>query len=179
MNSSNIIGALIGGAGGYWFSSSSKQKWWWTAGSALGGALLAPVAVSLLSGPPPLPPSGGSPAPSGGSPASPPSGGGTAPAPPAPVAPSTAGPSIISLAAGFNANVSGAAAGTVFQVELPSGANWSPPGLVGDANSSVGSAPSAGSNPAGFTYNGGGSTLSVTWVDATAGMQNTSINISD
>ena len=74
--------------------------------------------------------------------------------------------------------VTDAAAGDSFEVALPTGAAWQDALAANDANATVGSAPSQGTNPAGFTFTGGVSTsLTAHWSDASGGAQTTVITV--
>jgi hypothetical protein len=166
MNSSNIIGALLGGGAGYFLYRNDKDKWWWTVGGAVVGAVAAPLAMNALSDPSLLPASEV----------------GITPLSTLPTVPSsstTGQVRVITLAASRNVAVTGASPDTTFEVALPANATWSVALQATDSNSSIGSAPSGGSNPAAFTYVGGGSSLICTWVDPSGAVQNTTISISD
>jgi hypothetical protein len=133
----------------------------------MAGAIAAPVATGLLS----AAPSANSTAPTPAS-ALP-----TVTPTPAPGASPATQTKVITLIPGQNIVVTGAALGSSYEVALPSGGSWAS-ALTGDAGSSIGSAPSAGSNPAGFTFtSSGGSILTANWTAADGSAQTTTITL--
>ena len=74
-----------------------------------------------------------------------------------------------------------AAPGANVTVNLPPGAIanafWASPLVANDTRSNLGSAPSAGNNPAAFTYLGGGSTLTASWVSADGQTQTSLVTV--
>ena len=98
--------------------------------------------------------------------------GGTTPTPSPSGSPPSVSGTTINLGPGTLDVVSNA--GMTYEVALPAGATWQK-ALSGDQNSSIGSAPSSGGNPAGFTYLGSGSMLTATWFDSNGATQQTGI----
>ena len=87
------------------------------------------------------------------------------------------GVTAIPLVAGQNESATGAV-GSVFELTLPAGAQWAS-AITATGAANIGSAPSSGSNPASFTYNGGGAAIEATWVDSGGAIQTTTISIAD
>ena len=74
--------------------------------------------------------------------------------------------------------VTGVQQGQAFAVDLPDGATWQTGLSANDTSSAIGSAPSQGSNPAGFTFAGqGGGTLTAMWTDADGNLQTTILSL--